>query len=349
MITVHTHEIFNMLSSMIKIKVKDFQSIESAEICVEGLTMIIGESSSGKSAIMRAVKSTVFNRFYTGCVHHGSSFTGISFSDSQAKVICKKGISGSPSYKVINDGSESTFSKIGRDVPDVIKSIFNMDDFTSGNETWSVNFYSQFENPILMSFSQKKVIDILSSSPEMVKCEALQKKIHSKFLEDKGISVGYTTLLSENAAKISELRDTINKQKPLIEQLSSFYSEYVALKKSLLLVEELSSVTNTLISLHSQIQDLEQLLTQFSLYKEAYDAYNSLSSLIKDLSSKEDLNTLIHSLNEYSAVENQVFILDSIRNVDMLIGNVLTGINECNSVLKNHKCPICNSVVNVEV
>ncbi len=41
---------------MVKVRVKNFQSIREAEVEVKGLTVITGPNNSGKTAFMRAVK-----------------------------------------------------------------------------------------------------------------------------------------------------------------------------------------------------------------------------------------------------------------------------------------------------
>lgn len=47
---------------MFKIKVVNFQSIESAEVEISGFTTITGRSNIGKTALLRAVSSSVFNK-----------------------------------------------------------------------------------------------------------------------------------------------------------------------------------------------------------------------------------------------------------------------------------------------
>lgn len=45
-----------------KVEVKDFQSIEQAALHVQGLTVIVGPSNRGKSALLRAIEGALFNR-----------------------------------------------------------------------------------------------------------------------------------------------------------------------------------------------------------------------------------------------------------------------------------------------
>jgi len=68
-----------------KISVKNFQSLESAEVEAEGLTVIVGRSNLGKSALIRAVTGALFNRPGAGFVRKGESKTRVELTDVPAK------------------------------------------------------------------------------------------------------------------------------------------------------------------------------------------------------------------------------------------------------------------------
>lgn len=58
-----------------KITLDNFQSIGHAEIDVEGLTVIVGPSDRGKSALVRAVDGALFNKSGDQFVREGAEFT----------------------------------------------------------------------------------------------------------------------------------------------------------------------------------------------------------------------------------------------------------------------------------
>lgn len=56
---------------MINVEVRNFQSIEHAEICIDGFTALVGKSNIGKSAIVRAVRAALTGATGTSFVRHG--------------------------------------------------------------------------------------------------------------------------------------------------------------------------------------------------------------------------------------------------------------------------------------
>ena len=60
-----------------KITIRDFQSIARADLDVDGLTVIVGQSNRGKSAAIRAVEGALFNRPGDGFVRIGAKSTEV--------------------------------------------------------------------------------------------------------------------------------------------------------------------------------------------------------------------------------------------------------------------------------
>ena len=98
---------------MIKVKVENFQSIESAEIEIDGLTVITGTNNAGKSAFFRAIRGAFSNTRGYDFVRQGKSHCRVSleFEDGQT-LVWKKG-KGVNTYIV--NGKE--LPKVGHGVP----------------------------------------------------------------------------------------------------------------------------------------------------------------------------------------------------------------------------------------
>lgn len=56
---------------MIRVEIRNFQSVEHAVITVQGFTALVGRSNIGKSAIVRAVEAALSGASGTGFVRHG--------------------------------------------------------------------------------------------------------------------------------------------------------------------------------------------------------------------------------------------------------------------------------------
>lgn len=101
-----------------KIKVRDFQSIAEADIEVEGLTIITGETNTGKSSLVRAVDALLKNRQGNDFIRKGAESCSVQVDNNRHRVIWTKG--SKARYEV--DGE--TIEKPGRgQAPPKVKSL----------------------------------------------------------------------------------------------------------------------------------------------------------------------------------------------------------------------------------
>lgn len=102
----------------VRIRVRNFQSIEDAEIEVSGFTVVTGQNNSGKTAIMRAVRGVFENTGGDAFVRNGTDAFAVHLDFGDAAVTWTKGPKVKPTYvvggKTINPG---------RAVPDEVRSI----------------------------------------------------------------------------------------------------------------------------------------------------------------------------------------------------------------------------------
>ena len=98
---------------MIKVRIQNFQSIEDAEVEIDGFTVITGPNNSGKSAVMRAIRGVFTNAPAGPLVRHGAKnlSVGIVFPDG-TDLIWEKG--GKVNRYTLN-GKE--LNSVGRGVP----------------------------------------------------------------------------------------------------------------------------------------------------------------------------------------------------------------------------------------
>lgn len=116
----------------IKVRVRDFQSIEDASIEIDGLTVITGTNNAGKSALFRAIRGAFTNARGYEFVRHGRPHctVDLEFEDGQTLTWQKgKGVN---SYTV--NGKE--FPNVGHGVPDEAK-VFGVEPVSAGkNLLW---------------------------------------------------------------------------------------------------------------------------------------------------------------------------------------------------------------------
>ena len=104
------------------IRVRDFQALGTAEIVADGLTVVVGPSDRGKSALLRAIEAGLFNRSGEGFVRVGQTSARVALTfngdGSDHEVVWEKG-GGKNQFRV--DGAD--YSRVGRDAPPVLKAL----------------------------------------------------------------------------------------------------------------------------------------------------------------------------------------------------------------------------------
>lgn len=129
----------------VRIRIRDFQSIEDAEIEVTGLTVITGANNTGKSAALRAVHGAFTNARGFRFVRHGKDFctVDVTFSDGRSLTWVK----GEKTNRYVVDGK--TLDKVGQAVPLEVESLGVVPITASGRELWP-QFAQQFTGQVFL-------------------------------------------------------------------------------------------------------------------------------------------------------------------------------------------------------
>ncbi len=101
-----------------KVHVTNFQSLKDTTLDVAGLTVLVGPSHRGKSAMIRAIEGALFNRPGDAYVREGAKECRVELSDlpgAGQHVVWTKG----KGAKYVVDGE--AFSKVGKDAPPTLQ------------------------------------------------------------------------------------------------------------------------------------------------------------------------------------------------------------------------------------
>ena len=141
------------------ISIKDFQIIKKASLTfLPGLNCIIGQSNNGKSAIIRAAKSAIYNIPGTTSVRSGCNNYAVGIQANGHTVIFQKGANSA--YKI--DGV--AMAKIGRtQLPEVADALGIRDLNLNGNNE-EINFLDQMEKPFLLDRSETELFRFIVDS-----------------------------------------------------------------------------------------------------------------------------------------------------------------------------------------
>jgi hypothetical protein len=114
----------------VEITVRNFQAIGHASLRAEGLTVIVGPSDRGKSALLRAIEAGLFNRVGDGFVRVGQASAEVQLVLDGHEVRWEKG-SGKNRFMV--DGTE--YGRVGREAPPVLKTLGFRDELIGARVT----------------------------------------------------------------------------------------------------------------------------------------------------------------------------------------------------------------------
>lgn len=132
-----------------RLSIRNFQSLKSADLDLGTFTVIVGPSSSGKSALIRAVRALASNVRGTGQITRGQKNLAITAHTDTAVVTLERG-ERSGLYRLTDAHGEQIFTKLGAAVPGPVTAALRIE---PAIDTGSVNFAGQFDKPYLLDES----------------------------------------------------------------------------------------------------------------------------------------------------------------------------------------------------
>lgn len=239
--------------------VRNFQAISEARLRVEGLTLLVGESSSGKTACFRAIFAATNNRFKNGQVKNGqdSAVVKIQLPDSPDVFTAIRPWAGSIKMALGNE----RFDKIGRTLPHQIDEFFNFGTLDVGGEKFSLNFHDQFQKPLLLEFSQQRVMEILSASKGIDDLNFAKDTIQDLRVQNKGAFKAVDAILSEAKSNLSDAKSKVELYKPLNDSLEQSWSKSINLHDNLDRLHVLSEYFDSVALVESKISYLQRLFS----------------------------------------------------------------------------------------
>lgn len=148
-----------MTQNSVNLSVKDFQIIKSANLSfLPGLNCLIGQSNNGKSALMRAAKSCIYNEPGTTSVRLGCNNFAVGLQMNGHTVILQKG--SNSLYKI--DGE--VYGKIGRTQLEEVAKALGIKQLNINGSNEEINFWDQMEKPFLLDRSETELFRFIVDS-----------------------------------------------------------------------------------------------------------------------------------------------------------------------------------------
>lgn len=346
------------------IKVKNFQSIESADVSLGKFTVFTGPSSSGKSALVRAVQATTRNSFTPSQVSQWAKESKVTLEFDDHTISAERGKSKS-TYHL----DDETFTKAGRAVPEKVSEALRLPEIADTEST----FATQFDKPYLIadpgSVAAKVIgsltnVSILHGSLRESNRRSLEAKSHLKVRvadieehEESLTQFDGLDLDRENLDKATATLEDIDRKHKDLLQLRTLMEKIENLHRGLeeltASVVDLSGLVGTVESMDStDLIPLETVLTTMLKLTKEYSEVPEVSVPEVNLSEFEsDVSTVSLLGNALSEVQRLGQALGKSReDYDTVVESVSKIRDEYDRLLIDvDVCPLCGSTVNGEL
>lgn len=145
-----------MLDSL---EIRNFQSLQKIDLELAPLTVIVGPSSSGKSALVRALSTLFSNRRGTDFISHGTSTSVITSRSPEGTVSLSRSTTAAKNmYTLITpDGETEKFTKLGGDTPPEVSRFLKIPSKDP------ITLAGQFDKPFLLADSPAQAAQTLGA------------------------------------------------------------------------------------------------------------------------------------------------------------------------------------------
>jgi DNA repair ATPase RecN len=309
-----------------EIRIKNFQSLHNISLEFGKLTVIVGASSSGKSAITRAIKAVASNALDSDYITQGTKRSAVTLKTDAGTVTIEREANGSSSYKVAKNGSkESSYTKLNRQVPAEATEVLGLTPWTK--ELGSINFAGQFDPPYLLKESAGSVARILGEltnvstifeavreANKKVKNTSARLNLRKKDLDDVVSQIANYTSVREQAKIVSQAEDKL----AICHQLDA---QQAKLDK---LVRNVTAASDAL----SRIKEIPQAPSMDKVLDAEKNLSNFTALLRQTLTASKNIDVA-----KAGALEAESAILSAEEDLHQALASI-------------GQCPLCNQEIN---
>lgn len=287
-----------------KVSIRNFQSLKKVDLELGPFTVIVGNSATGKSALIRALKAVASNVRGTSLVTSGESTLSVSVQSEVWKLTLEKGTS-SNSYRVcdLTTGTDKEYTKLAGEVPEEVTALLGIEPVADGR---SVNFAGERDQPFLLDESGQQVAKVLGDLTNVATIlEAIREANRRRTAQNASVKVWKADLA------------TLQGRLPKFASLASKRALLVSLESSLERVEALTAEISELSQIVSSINRYETVSQRSFPEIPDYQCIDNLFSNMKQLvytaksivvaksKSKELQSDIAMSKEQISSLENE--------------------------------------------
>lgn len=268
----------------VSVIIKDFQSVEDARFTIDGLTILRGASNQGKSGCLRALYAATHNRFRANQVRWGTeeAVVKLRLSGDNRILTVRRRDTGSPRISLgdpKNPESVKRWHKLNRDLPLEVQEWLNLGYINvSNSEKYDLNFYMQFQPPLLADFSQKKIMDVLSASTAVNDLNLVRKELEIRRVKNQGAFENVSALVDSTKARLAVL-DLREKELQRLDKISPYVDKYEANKQRVQSLMELKFYLKLKNQLVQSLNNYQTLIEFVSVRGKVLDKLSKLIEL----------------------------------------------------------------------
>jgi len=318
-----------------KLQINNFQSLAHVELELKPFTVIVGKSSSGKSALARAVQTLTSNRRGHSFITHGEKLCTITATMDRGTVTLRRGKSTDDNEYIVvptdpadPNYPQRAYSKLGATTPEEVSEFIGIDSKDA------INYAGQFDKPYLLGddTSGGQVARVLGELTNVsVIFEAARESNRRKLNQAGQLKTRATDLAAIKAkvpsyAPIKEQRAALSRAELDLEHATYLQTKLERLT-NLIETIEVADVAITSLTARAAIQ-----LPDASRITEAADQLTQYRRVVSDLSAAsreaKSAQDTIDELDRQIAIQQETYAMsldtlaDSIR--DHLEGNAVS-------------------------
>ena len=239
------------------LEVRHFQSLHHVEIEVAPLTVIIGPSSSGKSALTRAIRTLYANRRGADFIEHGERIASITARTDKGTVTLTRGKGTDDNAYVVTPSDpghplapQAKYTKLGGETPPEVTQFLGID----GKDP--VSFASQFDKPYLLDDSPAEVARTMGALTNVDVIFSASREANRQRLHDSQI-------LKTRSADLETIKEKIPAYRALKEQAAHLTEAEGLIERARTIqsqIDALSTAARTLAIAESHIETTSQAL-----------------------------------------------------------------------------------------
>lgn len=329
-----------------EIELRNVGIIRSAHLqFIQGLNLIVGASSSGKSTLLRAIRSMMDNSFSDSNISYGQKKLAVrmKYNDHSATYIRDlDNTSRKSAYQV--DGK--VYTKIGRTSLDDLSSLFKLSPIEIDGEKINFNFSAQFSGPFLLLGSASLLYSILTyrSTFDITKMNDLYATDLKNVKKEIDVLVKTkNTLDKEREKKELELFkfQSVPEIYTRVQVLKNQNEEYNRIKN---LYNSLRQAEEQRESSIKKIESLGKILIKLSYYSVEFSRYSALYNYTSSLNNIQTLTTRVQKMfDTLIKIESSLSIKESVQILSLYIQSTQRYTNN-KSILKSIHIPTFESL-----